>query len=868
MVQGLSEQQAKVLQARFGPNRLPQAKGKSLLRLLMGQFATPFVYVLLVAAAVAFLLNQQLNTLFILLVLAINALIGTLQEYSAQRAASALQKMVPRRVRVYRDGILQERDAAELVPGDQVALVSGDRISADIRLTQASGLEVDESVLTGESLSVAKRVSEQPVEGAITARNDCVFAGTMVLHGRGEGRVEATGERSEIGRIATAVKTQPEAKAPLLKRIERFTLVVAVSVLVVIAALFLIVLLRGADLGTVFLLGIALAVSAIPEGLPAAITVALAIGMRRMARVKVIVRKLVAVEALGSCTVICSDKTGTLTVNEMTVRQIWLPEGSRIPVSGEGMARAGRIDALPSQKREVMALVHAGQLCNEATVKADDGSWTGQGDGVDLAFLVLAGKAGLKPEEGIDLPILSTIPYEPELAYAAVMVEEPSGPRVYLKGALERVLPLCDSAMGTDWAPERFKVQLSELAGLGYRVLALADGEWQGDLDPQNPPSGLRFLGAVAMVDPLRHDAIEAVAQCREAQIEVAMITGDHPDTARALSLELDLIRGEQTVVTGTQLAEAEKAGPEAVSELVRSSRVFARIEPMQKLTITRELMAEGHNVAMTGDGVNDAPALHAAHVGIAMGKRGTDVARENADLILTDDHFASIVDGVREGRIVYSNIRKVIYLLISTGAAEIVLFILSVLFGLPLPLLPLQILWLNLVTNGVQDVALAFEPAEGDELNQPPRSPRERIFNPLMLERVLTSALYMGVVSFAVFYHALELGIAEDAARNLTLLMMVLFENVHALNSRSERQSLWRLPFFGNPLLLMGILVAQGIHLGAMFWPPLAQILQINPVTWGQWAELLALATTLLVVDEAHKWLKRRQKIRISQVE
>ncbi|MBY6185196.1 HAD-IC family P-type ATPase [Marinobacter hydrocarbonoclasticus] len=862
MSKGLSEHQAQQRLAQYGPNRLPQVPGKGWWLLLFSQFRSPFVYVLLVAAIVAFVLDQRLNTVFILLVLAINAAIGTIQEHSAQRAANALQKMVPRRARVYRDGRVQERDAAELVPGDCVVLASGDRISADIRLTFATGAIVDESVLTGESEPVAKQVSATPITGSVTERHDCLFAGSMLLHGRAEGTVEATGLHSEIGRIADAVKSQPVAKAPLLARIERFTLVVAVSVLLVIALLFVIVLLQGADLATVFLLGIALAVSAIPEGLPAAITVALAIGMRRMAKVQVIVRRLVAVEALGSSTLICSDKTGTLTVNEMTVRQLWLPSGDRIPVSGEGMQRAGKIDALPSQQASVTALARAARVCNEASVVEQGARWSGHGDGVDLALLVLAGKANQAPHRPLTEPELGRIPYEPELAYAAVVLEEATGPRLFLKGALERVLPMCDRALDSDWAPEQFKAQLSELAGQGYRVLALADGEWAGELSAETPPTGLRFLGAVAMVDPLRPDAVEAVSRCREAQIGVAMITGDHPDTARSLALELGLCTPQEPVVTGSALAKAEQAGPQALSSLVQHCRVFARIEPMQKLLITQELMSSGHNVAMTGDGVNDAPALHAAHVGIAMGQRGTDVARENADLILTDDHFSSIVDGVREGRVVYSNIRKVIYLLIATGAAEIVLFILSVLFGLPLPLLPLQILWLNLVTNGIQDVALAFEPAEGDELRQPPRPPQERIFNGLMLERVISSAIYMGIVAFCVFSFALNTGLNDAEARNLTLLMMVLFENVHALNSRSERRSLWQLDFCSNPLLLFGIVAAQAIHLTAMYLPSLAGVLELTPVTLTTWGMLFGLALSLFVVDEAHKWWSAHRRL------
>jgi len=403
--------------------------------------------------------------------------------------------------------------------------------------------------------------------------------------------------------------------------------------------------------------------------------------------------------------------------------------------------------------------------------------------------------------------------------------------------------------------PSEIEEQANEMARNGYRVLAVACGDLPDDIfKPDMEIKKLSFIGLLGMIDPLRPEAFDAVSQCRSANIKVAMITGDHPQTALALARELDICDENTTVVTGHDIAEAVRKEGDYLDRLVASSQVFARIEPMQKLQIVQQLIKQGHIVAVTGDGVNDAPALRHAHVGIAMGLRGTDVARESSELILTDDNFSSVVQGIKQGRIVYNNIRKVIFLLISTGAAEITLFILSVLFGYPMPLFPIQLLWLNLVTNGIQDIALAIEPEEGNELQQKPRPPKEAIFNRLMLERVMVNAVVMGGLAFSIFVLSIGQGLAVDAARNITLLLMVLFENVHVLNSRSETQSIFKQPFFSNPLLLFGMLTAQALHIAAMYTPGLKDILQIQPVTFELWGSLLSVALVLIVVDEMHK--------------
>lgn len=838
---GLTSQQAGTLLHQYGENCLPKPPKLSFLTLFIAQFKSAFIYVLLAAFLMCLLLGQFINAIFIFAVLLLNALIGTVQEHSAQQAADALSKMVPQQSRVIRDGHPQIINSTDLVPGDWIMLYNGDRIGADIRIEKYHQFKVDESALTGESLSVNK--------------TDLAFAGTLVTHGRAEGEVIATGRKTQIGQIADLVHKDGEAKPPLMQRIERFTMIIAIATLVIIALIFALTLLRGADLSQVFLLGVALAVSAIPEGLPTAITIALAIGMKRMSKANVIVRKLVAVESLGSCTYIASDKTGTLTVNEMTISQLWLTNGDKYHVAGTGLASTGLIhkhgDGVPVSVADAPQLYQlglTGVLANEAHLAFDGDEIHSDGDGVDLAFLSLGYKLAL-PMQVSTFPLQEQLfPYESENQFSASINKIDDQLIISVKGAVEKLLTMC-SLSETQIAQIHHETHW--MARHGYRVLALASGHPD---ESDNPFMGLTFLGLAAMSDPLREDAIEAVNLCQKAKIKVAMITGDHPVTALALSQQLKLVSDKDDVVTGEALSQAQQQGVKEFDALIAKHRVFARVKPKQKMEITQSLIRQGEFVAMTGDGVNDAPALKHAHVGIAMGLKGTDVARENADLVLTDDKFSSIVKGIIEGRIVYNNIRKVIYLLISTGAAELLLFILSVLFVLPIPLFPLQILWLNLVTNGVQDVALAFESGEGHEIEQAPRKPSEPIFDRLMLERVLTSALWMGVVAFGLFALALNLGASEDSARNLTLMLMVLFENVHALNSRSERNSLFAMPWLGNPLLLIGIIMAQSIHISAAYIPGINHALGLSPISIQQWLILLATALTLLIVDERHK--------------
>jgi len=876
---GLTNKQVDERLSKYGLNQLPREKAPGVWKVFLYQFASPLIYILMAAALLSVVIQEWSDAIFISAVLLINAVIGTIQEFSAQRAALALQSLVSDHCRVMRDGDTYEINTELLVPGDIILLESGDRVPADVRLIASHDLEMDESLLTGESVSVFKDASAiLEAETYLGDRCNMVFAGTLVSRGRGHGMVDTTALNTELGNIAATVLSRKPAKPPLLIRMESFTYRVAFLVGITAILLAFITLSRGMPFTEFFLLTVALAVSAIPEGLPVALTVALAIGMRRMAHRHVIIRRLVAVEALGSCTYIGTDKTGTLTVNQLTVRRLVLTNGDIWEVTGEGMEPQGSfITPRESLSREDRAwleqLCRAAVLPNDAFLGHRDSGWTHHGDAVDVSLLVMAHKAGvIKTEIETELPELGIIAFESERLYAASLNRIDGEQHIFVKGALERLLPMCTHMTAPDGI-KKIDHQLMldrahQLASQGYRVLALASG--QTSLQEHHGFSedhlhDLTLLGLVGMIDPLRAEAKAAVADCRKAGIEVAMITGDHPATAMAIARELELADNETQIVTGPQLKQAVNTWE--YDELTSGARVFARIEPHQKFDIVESLQRKGHFVAVSGDGANDAPALRVAHIGVAMGKAGTDVARETASIIITDDNFSSIVAGVEEGRIAYANVRKVIFLLISTGASELVLFSLALLSGLPLPLMAVQLLWLNLVTNGIQDVALAFEPGEGHELDRPPRSPKEPIFDRLMIERVVISAIVIGLVAFLLFESLLAWGMNEAEARNSTMLLMVLFENIHVFNSRSETRSAFFHNPLRNPILLFGTIIAQLVHIGAMYTPWISDVLRIQPVSFDHWLELLGLALTVFVVMEIHKLVRRLLPIKAASL-
>ncbi len=885
--EGLTSAEAARRLLQVGPNVLPQKPPPPAWLLFIRQFNSPLIYILAAAAIVSGAMGDLKDAGFILAVLLLNAVIGTWQEWRAERESQGLQKLLRVRAQALRDGEARELPAEELVPGDVVLLESGLRVPADLRLLESNGLEADESFLTGESIAARKDAGWSGPESTVAAdRRNLAHAGSMVTRGRARGVVVATGRATEVGRLAVHIQEAGDGKPPLVHRMERFSRVLAAVMLVAavaVAVLGIVAQDRGAQ--EMFFFAVALAVAAIPEGLPAALTVALSVASSRMAKRGAVVRRLPAVEALGSCTVIASDKTGTLTCNELTVREVVLPDGSAYQVTGEGFSPVGGIvrsgdspaaDASSAPSDALADLVHAGLLNNEGDLhphRERVGEWAWRGDPTDIALLALARKVhGLEEERGHPRkmrarhPERAAIPFEAENRYSATWhggfgAPDGSGQRsgrVFVKGAPERVLGMCQ---GADSAALLAKAE--EMAARGLRVLALAEGDsdHSAELHGAPPePSGLRFLGFIGMIDPLRAGVPEAVAQCREAGIRVWMVTGDHPVTALAIARDLGMADSPDQVVTGTALAGMTQQEIVALIRRSRDSLVFARVSPEQKLQLVQAARAAGHFVAVTGDGVNDAPALRAAHIGVAMGRSGTDTAREAAAMALSDDNFATLVAGVEEGRIAYQNVRNVVLLLVSTGAAELVIALLAVGMGMPLPLVAVQLLWLNLVTNGIQGVALAFEPGHGGELRRKPRPPGEPVFDRVMIERVLISAAVMGGLGYGLFHWLLDSGWSEGAARNVLLLYMVIFENVHIGNCRSERDSAFRFAPWRSPFLLGGTLAAFAIHVAFMHLPFGRALLGVEPVDLKTYALLFLLALPVLGAVEAHKaWARRR---------
>jgi Ca2+-transporting ATPase len=840
---GLTAVEAQRNLEAVGLNRLPPPYRPGWATIYLRQFTSPLVYLLLVAAGLSLALSHVGDAVFIFAVLQINALIGAIQEGRAENSAAALHNLVPLRAVVVRDGAPREIDAIEIAPGDIVRLTAGAKVPADLRLLSSLDLAADESALTGESVPVPKEPAVLDPQCPVADRRNMLHAGTVIMRGRAEAVAVETGRATEIGRIAGQLGG-PGAPLPLLVQLSRLGRAIAVVMGAAIIGLGAVMLAQGGDLIDVAVLAIALGVSAIPEGLPIAISVALAVAAHRMARRNVVVRALAAVEGLGACTVIASDKTGTLTQNWLTVERIVLPGGTFLTIG-------------PDLPDEFIAPVHrlarAAVLCSEAQRERSSEGPRWVGDSVDIAIVTMAEWLGIDPE-AVDqaASLQGSIPYEPQRRAA---VAWRASPRVfaYVKGAAETVLPYCAGSV------EDALADAERLAEEGYRVIAVARGPGAvGEaLD------GLTFLGLIGIIDPLRPEAADAVQRCRSAGISVRMVTGDHPATALAIARRLGIAGSPEEVVSGAALSAAADR-PEELQRAL-AAKVFARIDPTQKRLIVEGLERSGEVVAVTGDGVNDAPALHAASIGVAMGRSGTDLARSAADLILIDDNFASIVAGVEEGRIAYANIRKVLQLLLSTGMAEIAIFVMSLSTGLPMPLTAVQLLWLNLVTNGVQDVGLAVEGGESGVLARPPRSPREPILDRRLIGMIIGAGLFMGSVSFVLFYQAIALGWEPAEAQNITLLLLVLFENVHALNCRSERASLFSLPLKANPFLVWAVIGAQVLHIAAMHIPVLNGILGIKPVAVETWIAVAVLSATLAVLMEIWKLVQRRAERRIA---
>lgn len=875
---GLDTAEAEKRLGFYGPNRMPEGKKVTIWEIILHQLINPLIFILIAAAIASVAIGEGKDAIFIFLVILINSIIGTTQEYNAEKSASSLQKLLKIKAKVRRDGIEKEIDSESVVPGDIVFLESGMKVPADIRLFEASNLEIDESFLTGESIASKKKTDVLREKIGVAERINMAFAGSTVMTGRGSGIVIGTGVSTQVGLIAQNVSEGKSAKPPLILRMEKFIRQITIFIAGISVILAFLLKMRGMDASSIFFFIVALAVSAIPEGLPVALTVALSIATRRMARRNVIVRRLNSVESLGSCTVIASDKTGTLTVNEQTAKKIILPGGLSYSVSGEGYNGDGKVAEGEeegksegiSENDQLQTLMKIAILANEGSLYKEDSHWKYHGDAMDIALLGMAFKMGIDPAQTRkNYPLLDKIPYESERKFSAAFCSREGKAVIGVKGAVETVLGFCSSMIidGKVLEINRGSIlsQAEEMAAKGYRVLAFAAGEYDNfvkkDIYEEEDIPRLAFHGIVCFIDPLRSEAKDSVAKCRNAGIKVIMITGDHPATAGTIASELGILEPGQKVVTGQMLSESGSHDSPAYEQLVSSATVFARVSPIQKLEIVDVLIRDGEFVAVTGDGVNDAPALRRANIGVAMGS-GTDVAKEVGSMIVMDDNFSSIVAGVEEGRFAYDNVRKVIYLLISTGAAEIVFFTLAIIAGLPLPLLAVQLLWLNLVTNGIQDVALAFEGGEPGAMNRKPRKPSESIFNGQMIKQTIAASMTMGLIVSGFWYWLNRYTqMTEEHARNLILLLMVFMQNFHVFNSRSETVSAFRVPIRRNTILVFGVLLAQGLHILSMQIPFMQNLLRINPISVNEWLYILMLAVPMILVMEIFKLVSGRRK-------
>jgi len=865
--QGLGADEVTRRLAHYGPNQVEGERVTPWWQILLHQFRDPLIYILLAATAVTLLLRDFVDAGVIAAVVLINAIIGFTQEIRARNAIQGLARMSAPKAEVIRGGRPCVVESRDVVPGDLVVLASGARVPADVRLVRITDLEVDESALTGESLPVRKDTAALYDEALVPGdQYNLAFAGTVVTRGRARGFVVRTGAETELGRIATAVREVGVTQTPLQETTDRLGRWIGYAVLFVSLLTLVIGLIRGLVPAEIFLTVVALAVATVPEGLPVVLTVTLAVGVRRMARRNAIIRSLPAVETLGRTTVIGSDKTGTLTRNEMTVRAIWAG-GRSYEVTGAGYRPEGQVlyRGEPVAAADDRALRHtliAGVLANEADAGALDEEHPA-GDPTELALLAPAPKAGILPKtlrgEWSELDLL---PFEPERRFMASLTRGPDGgATLYLKGAPEVILDRCDRMARPEGegALDRETVHraAADMAAEGLRVLAMAfKPTTQGTVDAAGVDGGFVFAGLQGMEDPVRPEAVAAVAAAREAGIRVLMLTGDHVDTARAIGRKLGLGGERALAIEGQQIATSSDEDLEPILDEVD---VYARVAPEHKLRIVQRLKARGETVAVTGDGVNDAPALRAAHLGIAMGRSGTDVAREASDMVLADDNFATITAAIEEGRVVFSNVRKVTFFLLSTGVAMPLSILVALVAGMPLLMLPAQILWINLVTNGLQDVALAVEPGEPGLLKRPPRARGEGIVSLRVLERLFGVGLVIAAGTVGVFWWALESTANLEYARTLALTQMVVFQFFHVFNSRSLDRSIFQIPLFSNRFLFLSIVMAGLAQLAILYVPFMQRIFRTTPLDTGDWMLVLAVGSAVIVGGELDKWRNKR---------
>ncbi|MTI79791.1 MAG: calcium-transporting P-type ATPase, PMR1-type [Firmicutes bacterium] len=885
---GLDEREAKVRLKHFGSNQLVAAAKKPPWAMFLDQFKDFMVLVLIAATIVSGFLHEWADAITIMIIVVVNAVLGFVQEYRAEKSMEALKQLTAPEALVIRNGQEKRVPAAELVPGDVVLLESGDKVPADMRLLDTVNLQLEESALTGESNPVQKNTEAMTEENVnLGDTRNMAFMGTVVTRGRARGVVVSTGMASEMGQIAGMIQEVGEEQTPLQRRLAQMGKVLVTFCLIICALVVVLGVLRGEPAYRMFLAGVSLAVAAIPEGLPAIVTIALAIGVQRMIRRNSIIRRLPAVETLGCATVICSDKTGTLTQNKMTVRRIVTVDGEA-EVSGEGYEPKGEFNFTKgSENKGFEKIIKAAALCNNASLnKGDVGvngllrrlskpkrEWNIGGDPTEGALLVMAAKGGVwrqqleKKERR-----LAELPFDSDRKRMAVVYQDKNNQKTaYVKGAPDVVLDLCSHVYSggkvvpmTTAARQSIVRENAAMAEDALRVLALAVRELPADIEnysEQNVEKNLVFLGLTGMIDPPRPEAMQAVLTCKRAGIKTVMITGDHHMTARAIGRELGILGHNGKVVTGVELDDMDDKQLQQQAENVA---VYARVSPRHKLRIVRSLKNNGHVVAMTGDGVNDAPAVKEADIGIAMGKTGTDVTKEASSMVLADDNFKSIVSAVEEGRGIYDNIRKFIRYLLSCNVGEVLVMFLAVLGGLPLPLLPIQILWMNLVTDGLPAMALGVDTTDKDIMNRPPRHPQESVFSHGLSWRILGSGTVIALGTLVAFC----LGLVwenEALARTMAFNTLVFFQLFYVFVCRSERHSILDVGFFTNPHLLVAVAISAVLQLMVVYVPFLQPIFKTVPLQPIHWVAVLAISLTPTLLSTITLHMKKKASQHLS---
>ena len=859
-INGLTTVDAEDRLKRYGKNELPKQEKENIFTIFLSELKDPIVLVLLVSVIFCFIIGEIIDALAIIFIILVDLIMGTFQEWKALRNAEALSSMIKVKNKVLRDSQEILIDSSDIVPGDVILLESGDKISADARIIKCSNFQVNESTLTGESLAILKDINMIDKDVTLGDRKNMIFAGTSVITGRAEAIVVETGVKTEIGKIADKVINTKEEKSPLTIRMEKFSKQISILIVIIALILTFVLYFKGYIFNDIFLLVISLSVSAMPEGLPLALTMALTIGSNRMASKNVIVKKLNSVESLGSCTVIASDKTGTLTVNEQTAKKIVLPDNSVFDINGIGYNNEGKVMPLGNSKMDdAINIGKLGVINNEAILEYKNNEWTYFGDSIDIAFLALGEKLKIDVEKN---EIIDSIPYESENKYSAVFYEEDNKKFCTIKGSLEKVCSFCKTMGDNNKLDYDFlEKQNFNLASEGYRVIALAKGEVSSkDKYTEEDIINLNFEGMVAFIDPIREEAKESLKEAANAGIKVIMITGDHPLTAFSISKDLKLVSSYEEVATGSDIEEYLQKSQTEFDEYIKNKKVFSRVTPIQKLEIVESLKRQGEFVAVTGDGVNDAPALKSANIGISMGS-GTDVAKETASMIIIDDNFKSIVEGIKEGRNAYSNIRKVSYMLLSCGIAEVLFFMLSIIFNLPMPLVAIQLLWLNVVTDGLQDFALSFEKAEKGIMKQKPRSTNETLFNKELISEVLVAGCFIGILVFSVWYYLINnINMDVMVARGYIMALMVFIQNMHVLNCRSEKNSIFKTKF-NNPLIIFSIISSIVLQIIVMEVPLFSSLLKTKSIPIIHLGYLFIISLLILLVVEIYKSVKRKVK-------